>query len=198
MDRTGFVVASLPPPPARVLEIGCGRGDLARALEVAGYDVLAIDPDAPAGAIFLRTTIEELDWSDSFEAVVAAYVLHHVASLDVALDRVVALLEAGGRLVVEEFGWDLVDDASLAWYARQQDATSLQSVRAEWQAEHDGLHGYSAMRSALDERFSERSFEWRSYLHLSLHRDDLEAAERDAIAAGEIRPIGFRYVGVRR
>src|SRR4051794_41931627 len=45
-----FVRAALPPPPARVLEVGAGRGELAAALRDAGYDVVAIDPgieDAP-------------------------------------------------------------------------------------------------------------------------------------------------------
>jgi ubiquinone/menaquinone biosynthesis C-methylase UbiE len=198
MDSTAFVVAALPRPPARVLEIGCGHGDLARALEVAGHRVLAIDPQAPEGPLFRRTTIEQLDTPDRFDAVVAAFVLHHVEGLELALDRVVTLLEPGGRLVVEEFGWDLADDAALAWYAQHRDSATLQSVRAEWQTEHAGLHGYSAMRDALDERFDERSFEWLPYLHRSLHREELEDSEREAIAAGQIRPLGFRYVGVRR
>lgn len=198
MDRTAFVVAALPPPPARVLEVGCGRGDLARALNVAGYEILAIDPLAPEGPPFRRTTIEQLDTSDRFDAVVAAYVLHHVESLETALDRAVTLLEPQGGLVVEEFGWDLADEAALEWYARHGDEPSLERVRAEWRAEHHDLHGFSAMRSALDERFVERSFEWQPYLHLSLRREDLESSEREAIAAGQIRPIGFRYVGTRR
>jgi ubiquinone/menaquinone biosynthesis C-methylase UbiE len=198
MDRTAFVIAALPPPPARVLEVGCGHGDLARALDVAGYDVLAIDPDAPEGPIFRRTAIEELDAAERFDAAVAAYVLHHVESLDVALARIAAVLDPGGRLLVEEFGWDLADDASLEWYVRHGGAADLDAARREWRAEHEGLHGYSALREALDDRFSERAFEWRPYFHRSLHRDDLETAEREAVAEGEIRALGFRYVGVPR
>jgi SAM-dependent methyltransferase len=198
MDRVAFVVSALPPPPARVLEVGCGRGDLARALDVAGYEVLAIDPEAPEGSIFRRTTIEELDTSERFDAAVAAYVLHHVESLAVALDRIVGALREQGLLVVEEFGWDLVDRATAEWYARHAGNASLESVRADWKAEHEGLHGYRELRRALDERLAERSFEWRPYLYRSLHRDDLEPVERTAISKREIRPLGFRYVGVRR
>lgn len=198
MDRVAFVLAALPPPPARVLEIGCGRGNLARALDAAGYAVLAIDPEAPEGPIFRRTTIEQLAREERFDAAVAAYVLHHVESLDVALDRIAGVLEARGRLVVEEFGWDLVDGATTVWYARQQGNASVESVRAEWRAEHEGLHGYAGMRRVLDERFAERSFEWCPYLYQCLERDELEPAERAAIAAGDIRPVGFRYVGSRR
>ena len=67
-----FVTAHLPPPPARTLEVGCGSGALARALVEAGYEVAAIDPAAPHGPPFLRVTLEELEPSGSFDAVVAA------------------------------------------------------------------------------------------------------------------------------
>lgn len=45
--------------PARVLEVGCGRGDLARAIAEAGHEVVAIDPHAPAGDLFRATSLEE-------------------------------------------------------------------------------------------------------------------------------------------
>ena len=38
----------LPPPPARVLDAGCGTGALARALSAHGYAVTAIDADPAA------------------------------------------------------------------------------------------------------------------------------------------------------
>ena len=69
---------------------------------------------------------------------------------------------------------------------------------AGWRAEHRRLHGYCELRRALDERFAERSLEWRPYLYRSLDGDNLEASEREAIARGEIRAVGFRYVGIRR
>src|ERR1700755_52070 len=39
-----FVLDQLPPPPRRVLEIGCGReGGLVELLAARGYDVLGVD-----------------------------------------------------------------------------------------------------------------------------------------------------------
>jgi 2-polyprenyl-3-methyl-5-hydroxy-6-metoxy-1,4-benzoquinol methylase len=35
-----------------VLEVGCGHGDLARTVSESGYEVVAIDPDAPEGELF--------------------------------------------------------------------------------------------------------------------------------------------------
>src|SRR4051812_44346975 len=50
-DVEAFVLAELPAPPARVLEIGAGSGELARALTAAGYDVVAIDPGSEDAAV---------------------------------------------------------------------------------------------------------------------------------------------------
>jgi SAM-dependent methyltransferase len=197
MDLVAFVLASLPRAPARVLEVGCGAGHLARAMDAAGHRVLAIDPEAPAGPIFRRTMLEALRDAGPFDATVARYSLHHMDRVDLALDRIADLLEPHGRLVIEEFGWDLLDEPTADWYAKQQGKATVESVLAEWRAEHDGLHGYADMRRGLDERFAEHSFEWRPYLYRCLERVELEPSEREAIALGVIRAVGFRYVGIR-
>src|SRR5437763_1282830 len=46
--RVGALFSLLPPPPARVLECGCGTGWLAHLLARRGYEVVATDvaPDA--------------------------------------------------------------------------------------------------------------------------------------------------------
>ena len=44
MDVASFVEAQLASTPAQVLEIGCGDGDLARAVARLGYGIVAIDP----------------------------------------------------------------------------------------------------------------------------------------------------------
>jgi SAM-dependent methyltransferase len=139
-----FVLSQLPPAPARVLEVGCGKGELARALAGDGYDVVAIDPEAPDGPIFRRTTIEDFEDDGSFDAVVASLALHHVEDLGGALGKLAGMLH--GPLILNEHAWD-----------------RLEPMTAEWEEEHAGLHGYAAMRTELDERFEERFFEWRPY-----------------------------------
>ena len=197
MDRTAFVLGTLAPPPTRVLEVGCGAGGLARAMDAAGHRVVAVDPRAPEGPIFRRTTVEDFDEPGRFDAAVASYSLHHVERLDIALDRIVGFLGPDGIVIIEEFGWELFDHATAAWYAAEQQKPSVESVLAEWRFEHEDLHGYAEMRRALDDRFTEHFFEWRPYLYRCLGRDDLERSERDAIARGDIAPVGFRYIGIK-
>jgi SAM-dependent methyltransferase len=144
VELTDFVLSQLPPPPARVLEVGCGKGEVARALAGEGYEVVAVDPEAPEGSIFRRTTIEAFEEEGSFDAVVASLALHHVDDFGGVLDKLVGML--CGSLILNEHAWD-----------------RLEPMTPEWEEEHAGLHGYAAMRVELDERFEERFFEWRPY-----------------------------------
>jgi SAM-dependent methyltransferase len=193
MDLHSLALRELPPPPARVLEVGCGRGELALALAADGYDVVAVDPEAPDGPIFRRTTIEELDEPGPFDAVLASVSLHHVDDLGVALDKVVALLRPGATVVVREFSWDRADEPTVTWWYEQR---GEDGDLAAWRGEHGDLHGFDALRTALGERFTERSFEWTPYLYEYDLGPGAEAEERRLIEAGEIRAIGFVYVGV--
>ncbi len=192
MSVAAFVLSRLPPPRARVLEVGCGAGELARALDVAGYDVTAIDPVAPKGPIFLRTRLEDFDDPGGFDAVVASRSLHHVHDLGGALDKLARLAHL---LVLDEFVWDRFDRATGEWYDTRRREPGLPTA-AEWEKRFQGLHGYEAMRTELRRRFSERFFSWEPYLYRYLHDPEAEEVERELIAAGRIQALGFRYVGV--
>jgi SAM-dependent methyltransferase len=203
LDLLHFVAARLPPAPARILEVGCGDGRLARALDELGYEVVAIDPAAPAGAIFRDVSLEEFAAPARFDAVVASRSLHHIHDLGGALSKVRRLLVEGGRLIVVEHAFDRLDEPTAAWYVekrRAKDAhapSSLEACLVEWKEDHAGLHGYAVMRRELDLRFTERWFAWTPALYLELG-DALEQEERRLIEAGSIQPTGFQYVGERR
>lgn len=200
MELTEFVLGHLPPPPARVLEVGCGRGELALELSRHGYGIIAIDPEAPAGGIFRRISLEQLADPGPFDAVVASRSLHHIPALAAALDKVVRLLRPSGRLLVNEHAWDRLDEPTARWYlgrrAKLPDPPdSLDECLLEWQEDHAGLHGYEAMRRELDRRFAELFFAWVPYLYREFDDPRAEAEEAALIDAGKIRATGFRYVG---
>ena len=202
MHLTDFVLAHVPPPPARVLEVGCGGGDLARALAAAGHDVTAIDPEAPEGPIFRRVTLEDFAELELVDAVVASRSLHHMADLAVALTKIGALLRPGGVLVVNDFAKERLEGPTAEWYYEQRRALAAAGGKhapATFEdclhREHADIHGYTDMRRELDRRFGEGSFVWVPYLHEELGDDVSEELERALIEAGAIQATGFRYVG---
>jgi len=199
-------MSQLPTPPARILEVGCGNGRLARALNRAGYDVVAVDPQAPNGRIFRRCRVEDLDEALRFDVAVAGLALHHVESLSVVLDKVSNLLRARGRIVVYEFAWDQFDGKTALSFWLRRAALSPKLRRHfggrsptvtlnKWRRTFHGLHRYHEMRRELDRHFTARFFAWTPYLHEYPGGVFSEPLERRLIEAGVIRPLGFRYVG---
>jgi SAM-dependent methyltransferase len=221
-----FILGQIGDSPTRVLEVGCGEGELALALARAGHSVTAIDPRAPEGPIFRRARIEEFSDPSRFDHVVASLSLHHVEDLGVALSNIANLLRPGGSLVVVEFAWDRIDEATAEWAFELLPTASplekpswlerccrewalgseggahdyedhAQAVFAGWAGE-ERLHDSRQVRAELGHRFVERLFEWVPYLYPDLGDDVSEANESAAIEAGTINATGFRYVGTRR
>jgi SAM-dependent methyltransferase len=201
-DLLEFVQAQLPPAPGRVLEVGCGEGRLALAIDGLGHRVTAIDPAAPEGAIFRRVTLEEFSAPERFDAIVASRTLHHIADLRDALSKLRGLLVPGGRLIVIEHAWERLDERTARWYLERRRAAgsggpgSLPECVETWRNDHAGLHSAADMRRELDLLFSERYFAWTPYLHGELG-EALEPEERRLVDSGEIQATGFSYVGER-
>jgi hypothetical protein len=185
MGFTAFVLQHLPPPPARVVEVGCGDlGGVVPALTAAGYEALGVDPVAPAGEHFLRADFRELE--GEFDAAVAGRVIHHLHPLGESLDKLAALAP---RLVVDEFAWDLIDADLQAWYEGTHRALHEPAGPPsldEWRARHADLHPHHAVLAALRERYEERALEWLPYFPRWL-RTDVDSPDR----------IGYRWVGAR-
>jgi SAM-dependent methyltransferase len=203
MEVRAFVQEHLPATPARVLEVGCGGGRLARAIADLGHRITAIDPEAPEGPLFQAVSLKDFADPGPFDAVVASRALHHIPDLAGALAKVERLLRPGGRLILIEHAFDRLDEPTARWYFERHAAIhphehrSLEDCLAEWDADHAGLHGYAAMREELDRRFTELVFTWTPHLYSELGDAVDEHEERALIEAGAIQATGFRYVGAR-
>jgi ubiquinone/menaquinone biosynthesis C-methylase UbiE len=205
-----FVRSHLGVPPARVLEVGCGQGELALALAQAGYSLTAVDPRAPEGAIFRRCRLEDFFDDVAFDAVVASLSLHHVDDLPTALDRIVSLLRPRGLLVLEEFAKERLAGPTARWYYDQRRALAaaasdeepfpddFQSWLRHWTQEHADVHPFAEVRRHIEARFTGRYLGWQPYLFDYRLDDALEPLERELIEAGAIEATGVRYVGERR
>lgn len=215
-----FVRSRLPPPPARVLEVGCGSGELALALCSGGWRVTAVDPEAPHGEPFIRARVEELHVADyePFDAAVAVLSLHHAGNLGAMLDKVRSLLKPGGVLVVDEFRKEhLADRATAAFFYHQHlsllhagrkgtgggehgrhrpGGDSFESWYARVSERRASVHEEGEVLAALEERFTTRGLSHGPFLFRNGLDAEVEPLERKLIAEGGIRPTGLRWVGV--
>ena len=186
-----------------MLEVGCGDGKLALALDAAGYEVTAIDPGAPDGPVFRRIKLEELEDDARFDAVVAARVLHHMGeNLEPNLDRVARALDGGGPFVLDEFGPDRLDEATAAWYEGQRlilEAAGRPSHRpsaAQWAQHHVSVTPSDVLLDAVRSRFDEQLSEDIPYLWRYLDGVASAELEESLVSMGAIAALGFRFVGM--
>jgi SAM-dependent methyltransferase len=153
-----FVLGQIGDPPARVLEVGCGKGELARALARAGHRVTAIDPRAPEGPIFRSVGIEEFSDAEPFDHVVASLSLHHVEDLGRALDK-----------VVEEFQERFGLEAAREWIEKGFEDDRTQSWRGVLKAKLEKLYD--------DEHSGDLRDSVREYVQESVKGDEDEDDE---------------------
>jgi SAM-dependent methyltransferase len=209
-----FVRGQLPPPPGRVIELGCGPiGGHVPALIRAGYDATGVDPEAPQGPAYVRARFEDYRPQGPADAVVASVSLHHVADPAAVAGQAADLLTPDGVLVVVEWISEDFDEATARWCFRQrlrdQDEPGawLSGMYTGWaesglgwdtyfraRLDEHGLHPAAAIRRALDARFAVTHLSTGPYYFPDLPDTDA-AAEQAAIDAGQIRAGCLRYAG---
>ena len=119
------VEAVIEAKPPRVLDVGCGTGELTERFVRAGSDVQAIDI-SPRMVELTRARgidaqiadVESIPFGDQeFDCVFAGWVLYHAPALDQAIAECARVLRPGGRLVASTIAednlsevWDLFED----------------------------------------------------------------------------------------
>jgi SAM-dependent methyltransferase len=200
----------LPPPPATVVELGCGSlGGFVPALAADGYDAVGIDPAAPEGPEYRQAEFERAELPPQPDAVVASLSLHHVAEPGAVLDKVAGALGAGGIVIVVEWNWEAFDERTARWCLQRQvqpdgwmrrrlDAWADSGEAWEpafrgWAVEH-GLNSAGTLVAELDRRFERVLHRTGPYMFAELAGTSVSDEQR-AIDAGEIQPMRIDYVG---
>ncbi len=109
--RQPYVLAGV--ASGRVLDVGCGNGDLLAHFASRGWEIYGIDPSESAvkaaqarGAQVHRGTLEDQPWEPrSFGLITFQHALEHVPSPVHALASASRLLEPGGLLVIDVPNW---------------------------------------------------------------------------------------------
>src|SRR5829696_8610142 len=93
---------------ARILDVGCGDGQISRlAVGIGARVVVGVDPtwnqvhvaqERAGGAFFARSGAAALPFpDDAFDAVVACLVFEHIDDVDAAIAEIARVLAPGGR-----------------------------------------------------------------------------------------------------
>src|SRR5215211_3316814 len=106
-----FVLGQIGDSPTRVLEVGCGEGELARTLARVGHSVTVIDPQAPEGPGDPVPTSRRRP--------------------QYGREQYGRSAPRGGTLIIVEFAWDRIDEATAEWALRRLPAAST-SERPSW------------------------------------------------------------------
>lgn len=143
-DLAFDAVAEVSPPT--VLEVGCGPGELAARIQTeleAEVRALDISPRmvelARGRGVDARLgDVQDLPFAaGSFDCALAAWMLYHVADLELALAELVRVLRPGGRLVAVTNHWDHLQEVlDLVGARRWPDASFRGDDAAGWLARH--------------------------------------------------------------
>jgi SAM-dependent methyltransferase len=196
-----WVRANLPPPPARVLEVGAGDGSLARVLRAAGWDVTAIDPHSESPDVDAVSLADVPLPERPYDAAVAVVSLHHVEPLAESVERLADVLAPGAPLLLDEFDASALDERAAAWWLDRRHAHG--SDDPETPAElgpkmRAKLHSIEHLVDVLSRRFDVGEPERGLYLY-RWHLDESVRPDEEALVArGELPRTGVRIIALRR
>lgn len=111
---------------ATILDVGAGSGQIAKNLCQKGFKVTALDRKFEDEAANLKTVkglkliegdflaVSELK-EEKFDALLFSRVLHHLVPLRQTSARARSLLKEKGKIIIEDFSYERVDERTCAW-----------------------------------------------------------------------------------
>jgi SAM-dependent methyltransferase len=228
-----FIKRHLASGPRRILEVGCGTGELAAHLSRDGHAVIAIDsdPESIATARQLGVDARVATWPDfdaqHFDAVLFTRSLHHIHPLAKSVTRAANSLTDDGRVIVEDFAYEVADEKTLRWFTsvlRLIDATGSLDAKDEflgrvlsktetlnaWRQNHESeLHQAAEIDAELERVFGSVVRENAAYYFRYIAKAITATENRDAIlqalakqeetmsADRSIVALGRRFVATR-
>lgn len=169
-------------PAGRLLDVGCGTGELAATARAAGHDVVAVEPDPEMAALARARLGEVVDGGlpdlpladDGFDAVVASFVLNHVDDPRAGSRELARVGAPGG--VVRATIWGATPPPQAAmWNALLDEAGAVRPVLPrlpedrDYPRTPDGLAGILVEAGLAVTSAGTASWRWR------VARDDLWA-----------------------
>jgi len=107
------ILGQLPQKPVRILDLGCGNGTLAAALQARGHEVVAVDASADGvelarqhfpGIRFETASVYEEGFAEivgtDFDFVISMEVIEHLYWPRKLLEAGYSVLKPGGRMIV--------------------------------------------------------------------------------------------------
>ena len=192
-ETIAFLERHLPPPPARLLQVGAADGAVALELARRRYAVTALDEAAPpergdAPLEWIEAEFSNFTPDEPFDAVLFTNALHALQPAGRTLDRALAALAPGGLLLAEEVAFDRVNVHTARWFY------DLESVLVAADVIEPPDPAYAAERRPLARWRQEHA----SDPPLATGHDMLAAArERLELSAVEEAPFLYRGFAAR-
>ncbi len=151
-------------PGERILDLGCGDGQLTAQIATAGARVTGVDASPSMteaarsrGIDAIHASAEQLPFTDAqFDAVLSNAALHWVRAQDEMMDEVHHILKPGGRFVAEMGGHGNIAAIRVALmavlarhgYANREDGVNYYPTPGAYRARLE-RHGFSVERIEL-------------------------------------------------